>query len=929
MGEPDAAALPVAASPANDAFANAAVLSGDVGSLDFDMLLATPEPGEAPFAQGRFDDLERFESQERPRSLWYRWLAKENGIVRFSIPGGGDGLAEDIQLDVFEVHGRGMADLTHLAAKFGGGLTFGARRGQTYAIRLGITRDQLFEYHTDSRFGRLPADYLAPLRRRPVMPLSLHWQPASLPDNDNFELATVIEGEAGEQAGSNLTATDQPGERLQPLSGSTWYHWTAPADGDFEFGVDRSHLKVVAFTGGAVDDLRLVSGLPGPTALFPARAGASYMVAVAADDAYASGSDYTLSWGPGERDGGNDDMAFAEPMVGAPAFFHFGFADFANATVEPGEPHESGVRTAWWTWTAPLTARYTWRATVLFEEALAVSVVEVGETLTTLAESSGERGAEQLLSFDGVAGRQYLVSAGVPITQPFTPSYYAAIGFEWGPAPINDDLAGAGSLAGVSGTVIGSNRFATTVPGEAVGLVGDSSVWWTWDVPESRWYRIALEEVAGGGVVSVFKMHDDGGLSHEPVAVSRRLPDPILVFRAEAGERYAVRVGSDGSWQGDEFMLSWAPNGAPTWLRYAGAVVDGDVDDGGSILDLASPGSVAFNADGSELYVATASGLQVYARGADTGALSHVQTLGGIDESVELLWDPSTSSVVGVGCAGVSRFASTEGGGLDAAVPVAGVVPCIGGLLPSGTLLLDGTGTFAYFFSEFGIFILQFDEERTAVGLVGGLPVVGITAATFDKTEAFVYATGGEGLHVFARDPTTGALLPMVSEGDNPAAELGPLSPLAVGEDGRYLYGVMEDRGVAAFDLADPSSPAFVVQGGGLWDDFGDDDTFFEDSRPAIGLTFNGGYGCAFADARMRTHTLDVLCSDVALSRRLLPGDPAVRQEDLLYPGGVDAFGNNLPYFTFDRGIAASPDGRHIYASAPRGIMIFERAGSR
>ena len=930
VGAPDVGAPPVASPPVNDRFSDATVLAGAAGSLSFDLLLATPEPGEAPFGQGLLDEWGRLESQRRPRSLWYRWVARADGMVRFSIPGTGDGIADDTQIDVFAARGRAMADLERIAAKFGGGLTFGARRGQAYAIRLGVTRHQLFEYATDSRFGRLPPDYLAPLRRRPVLPLSLHWQPATLPENDNFELAVAIGGEAGEQAGSNLSATEQPGERLQPLSASTWYRWTAPADGDVEFRIDRRHLKVAAFTGDALSDLRLVSGLPGETATFPARGGDAYMVAVAADDAYASGSDYTLSWAPGLRYGGNDDMAYAEPMVPAPAFFHFGFADFLNATVEPGEPIASGVRTAWWTWTAPLTARYTWRASALFDEALAVSVLEVGDGLHTLAESSGERMAEQLLRFDGVAGRQYLISAGLPTGQPFALSGGGAVSFEWGPAPMNDELATAGTLAGVSGTVIGSNRFATAAAGEATGLLGDSSVWWTWDVPESRWYRFALDDPTGAGVVSVFKVHGDGGLSPEPVAVSRRLPDPILVFRPEAGERYAVRVGSDGSWQGDEFLLSWAPNGPPAWLRYAGAVVDGDLDDAGSILDLASPGSVAFNGDGSELYVATASGLQVYGRRAATGALHHVQTHGGLDESAKLFWDASTSSVIAVACTGVSRFPAAADGGLDAAVPVAGTVPCLYGALPSGTVLHDSTGTFAYFFSAFGIFILQFDEQRTAVAMVGGLPVVGIAAATFGKTEEFVYAAGDEGLYVFARDMRSGALLPLALEGDNPAAGQGPLSVLTVDEGGRYLLGVTEDRGIAAFDLADPAAPAFVVQGGGLWDDTLPDDPFiFEGTTPAIGLIYYGGSGCVFADARQRTRTVDVFCDDAALSRRLLPREPVVRQEELLHPGGVDAYDNNLPYFVFDRGIAASPDGRHIYASAARGIMIFERAGSR
>ena len=929
IGTSDADAVPAASLPANDSFANAAVLDGDVGSVAFDMLLATPEPGEAPFAQRIVDDFYRYESQRRPRSLWYRWLARSDGIVRFSIPGEGDGLAEDVQLDVFAVRGRSMAELDHIAAKFGGGLTFGARRGTTYAIRLGITHYQLFEYAEDSRFGRFPADFLAPLRRRPVVPLSLHWQPATLPPNDDFELATAIAGETGEQAGSNLTATEQPGERLQPLSASTWYRWTAPGDGDFEFGVDRRHLKVAAFTGEAVDDLRLVSGLPGEAATFPARAGESYMVVVAADDAYASGSDYTLSWAPGVRAGGNDDMANAVPIIGAPSFFHFGFADLVNGTVEPGEPRESGVRTAWWTWTAPLTARYTWRASSPFEDALAVSVVEVGETLMPLDASAGEHQTEQLLSFDGVAGRQYLISAGLPATQPFTVSFNSPITFEWGPAPVNDELATAGSLAGVSGTVVGSNRFATVAAGEATGLLGDSSVWWTWEVPESHWYRLALEDQSGAGVVSVYNVDDGGALSHEPVAVSRRLPDPILVFRADAGERYAVRVGSDGSWSGTEFALNWAPNGAPTWLRYVSSATDGDLDDAGNILDLASPDSVAIHPDGGELYAATASGLQVFSRDAGTGLLTHGQTLAGIDERAELFWDPGTGSGIGVGCAGVSRFPSMEGGGLGAPVPVAGAVPCLGGALPSGTLLHDSTGTFAYFFSQFGIFILQFDAERTAVGLVGGLPIGGLSAAVFGKAEDFVYAAGFEGLQVFARDPASGALLPVTLEGDNPAAELGSLNALALDDDGRYLFGVTQDRGVAAFDLAEPAAPVFVAEDAGLRADVDFGDPFGPEVGPGVGIIYYGESGCAFAGARTRTRTVDVLCDDVALSRRLLPGAPAVRQEDLLQPGGVDAFDNNLPYTGFSRGVAASPDGRHIYASASRGIMIFERAGSR
>ena len=913
IGESDVPATPAVSPPANDHFATAMELVGDAGSRDFDLLLATPEPGEPAFTQGLLDDLGRFQSQRRPRSLWYRWRAPTTDLVRFSIPGSGGGIGDDIQLDVFEAHGLGMSDLEHIAAKFGGGLTFAARRGQTYAVRLAVTRAQLFEYGPAAE---------GPIRRRPVEPLSLHWQRASLPANDNFELATELGGESGEHAGTNLSATEQPGERLQPMAASTWHRWTAPADGDYGFRVDRRHLNVTAFTGDAVDQLRLVSGEPGDAAVFPAQAGETYTIAVAAHNAFSSGSDYNLSWGPEQRDfGTNDDMANAEPMLGAPAFFHFGLADLSSATVEPGEPVQSGVRTAWWTWRAPLTSRYTWRAAALFDETLALSVVEVGDSLVPLGESSGDRQTEQLVSFDAVAGRQYLISAGLPVDQGFVSTVPGPISFEWGPTPANDELASAGVMTGVSGTVVGSNLFATVSAGEPVGQLGDSSVWWTWDVPESRWYRVALADRFGASVVSAFEMHADGTLAHEPVAVSRRLPDSILVFRAEAGERYALRVGTDGTARGSEFALSWAPNGSPTWLKYAGAVADGDVDPGGSILDLASPDSIALNDDGSELYVATESGLQVFSRRTGNGALSHVQTLDGVDDSAALFWDAHGSAVISVACSGVHRFPSAETGpGLDEGMEIAGVVPCIGGELPPGTVLRDASGAFVHFVGPLGIVTLRFNEDRTAVELAGGVPVFGITAAALGSTDEFLYVATGQGLQVFHRDVATGALAPISAS----ATDI-PLTLLLAERSGRYLFGVTEERGVAAFDLVDPTAPALVAQSAGVEPEF-DPFIVVDPSTTFIGF---GEPVCAFADTRERTMTVDVLCRDLALGRRLMPGDPTLRQEELLHPGGVDAFDNNLPYFSFDRGLAATPDGRHIYASAPRGIMIFERAGSR
>ena len=797
VGASEGGESPAVAPPANDHFANAEELTGDSGRREFDLLLATPEPGEPVFTRGLIDDFGRYESQRRPRSIWYRWTAPRTDIVRFTIPNADpDDIADDVQLDVYEMDGLGLADLVHIGVKSGGGMTFAARRGETYAIRLGITKERLFEYDEPGADGLvgvpLPADFLDPVRRRIVPPLALHWQPATLPENDNFESAKALAGETGEVVGSNLSATAQSGERLQPLAATTWYRWTALADDDVSFHVDRRYLKVAVFSGDAVGDLRLVSGAPGQMAVFPAGAGVDYTVVVAADSAYTSGSDYTLSWGPGQRAGGNDDIARAAPMVAAPAFFHFAIVDFGATTVEPGEPPESGVRTAWWTWTAPFTSRYTWRAAALFDETLALAIFEVNDALVPLGESSGGLLTEQLVSFHATAGKQYLISAGLPTDQALVNTVAGPISFEWGPSPANDDLATAVALAGTAGTVIGSNQFATVERGEQVGLLGDSSVWWTWDIPQTRWYRIALNDPSRSGVVAVYKVLGDGGLGNEPVAVSRELPDPILVFRAEVGERYAIRVGSGAGSAGTQFALTWAPNGSPAWLRYAGSIADGDVDPGGNILELGSPDSIVFNDDGSKLYVATESGLQVYERRARTGALTHLQTLEGVRRAdaallgrTHVVGDRSrlhrTTKVCGVRCRGRPGTGNAGRGrhSLFRGPPR----PRLGAARPRA-------GTFVHFISPVGIATLRFNDDRTELAFVGGVPVFGIAAAEMGASEEFLYGAADEGLQVFARDPSTGALAHIGTVRENPPAGLAPVRLLTTEPTGRYLFGV-------------------------------------------------------------------------------------------------------------------------------------------
>ena len=940
VGQSNIAEAPIARVPPNDRFAHAVPLWGAAGNLGFDLLLATPEPGEPPFAHTLVDERGRFQSTERPRSVWYRFTAPSTDTYRFTVAKAAeDDIADDIQLDLFEtparrgpLHPRSAPRLSPVraGAMSGGGLTFAARRNQVYTVRLGIVRERLFDYPDESAEPEfLPFGEPAPTRRRSLRPLSLHWQPARRPANDDLELAEALAGADGRVQRNNQSATQQPGERLQPLAASAWYRWTAPpgSGGDWHFSVDRRYLHVAAFTGGSVEDLRLVSGYPDRTAAFPVAGGEEYLIVVAAAGASVSGTDYTLSWAPGERPAAaaNDDMERAEPIPGDASFVHETQVDLTGTTVQPGEPDESGTRTAWWSWTAPVEGAYAWRIDSRFLVDVQVAVFASGDPPVPLAASRTDRTA-LALSFHASANARYLFSVGLPADEALLDVSGGKLKFEWGPAPPNDHFAAAAPLSGAAGSDFGDARFATLEPGEDAALLGDASLWWTWDAPSNGWYRFELGE-GTTGIVAVYRMAGDGIAGDVPLAISRRLRgQPTLVFSAESGARYAVRVGALGVSPPGEFTLSWSENGLPAWLRYAGALRNGYLDAGGNLTQLASPGSIAFNADGSELYVATSLGLQVYARDPEDGALAHLQTAAGADPGARLFFDEPTGSLIAASCTGWRKYAGSEtGDGLAPATPIGGAIRCV-----NGELLRGPDGSVLHLVSTPGIVNLQFDENRSALAETGQVALPDIAAAAIGPAADYVYASTADGLHVLARDAGTGALKFVhtlgVEEGEPPIGDgmstgnpgagsddlVGGTGLLSVDPAGRYLLAVSGTQEMRAFDLENPAMPRPLLR-----------------DNPIGRRHLEDPVRCTFADMREETLTLDIFCTETAHSVRLLPDVPALRTEDTLNRFVRDAFGGDVPSFSVERDVSASPDGRHIYASAEDEILIFERAGSR
>ena len=904
--------------PANDDFAAAAVIGRGRGYRTVDLLLATPEPGEPLFGA----------REGRPAgSVWYRWTAPADGAVRFNLnPPGGSEARRDDRVDVFR--GDAISGLERVASDQWGALFF-ADQGETYRVRV------------------------SHMRRGTAV--DLRWSQGNRPVNDDFDRAAMLEGASGAVQGNSQGATLEPGEWFGIDAGTTWYRWTAPGDGWWGFSSGPSK-RVFVFEGDGIATLRLVSHLPFLQASFPAAAGNEYRIAVAAPSAEAPSGPYHLRWEALVRAAvlDNDQWIGATPLESVPSSQFMMGTDFAS-TVDPGEPLETGVRTRWWVWEAPEDGRYTWR----LQDSLTYSGLRVTvftgssmEDLELVAQNRPHEVPSDFV-FQAAAGRRYWIAAGFPARS--LEAYLlagAAAPVTWGPAPGNDNLAAAAPLEDASGSVAESNRFATTERGERSALLGHSSLWWTYEAPAADWYRFWLDDPYSPNVLAVYRDRADGSGSIEFVRSSDQ-PEAIesdaveVVFRAEAGVRYTIRLGARGASMGGDFTLNWEEADPPVWLKYTGRLTDGDRDSNGASLRLRGPAGLALNDRGTALYAVSKQGLQVLERDSETGGLTSVQLLE--DDGLEgssLIWDPHRERLYAHRCGTWRGFAPLDEARREledeGTIPVTGDAPdtgeCAAGVF--GDAFMDGGGSFLHAIlpgaGQLQVLALDTPGELPHVQTV---QVPGLSRALISNSGGHVYAGTSRSLHVFERDAETGMLTDVTRAG----TPLRGLEALAVTGDDRRLF-VFHEGGqtTTVFDLeADAADPSplgtlrLTLAGPEIVGGFVDFPGFFP---------FLPSNRCGFAGVRQGPAAVDVFCTGLAyaVEWRPGPGDAENGESGIeeVPPGEVvltdyvsirqpDRFNNPVPEFGESRSLATSPDGRHAYVdTADEGIVIFERVGA-
>ena len=850
--------------PANNDFASAALLSTGGGSMALDLLRATPELGE-PVLHPYYG---------RPLgSLWYEWTAPSTDLVRFSVSTASRA-SMDAYLDVYR--GDSIVSLDHIVANrrlevypvwhtfFADAVVFFAEAGDTYRVRVA--------------------------HGGPSVPLVLRWRQGPRPDNDDFLAAEVLSGPEGTIEGTNLGATLESGESFGPLAATTWYRWTAPEDGSWRFRMDTRHpLRVVAFTGTDVAGLRLVSGFPTKTASFTARSGDEYRIAVASRGAYGSSDSYGVSWEKVEWSPDPGDI-FAQAGISEVDF------SLGDHTVEPGEPEASGVRTRWWSWTAPGTGRFTWKLQS-FRTELKVAAFS-GDALENLEllGSTGPDVTSREFSFPAVAGEQYWLSVGWPAGDygAFTSPSASGRLFR-GATPPNDEFEGAISLASTRGLTAASNAYATTAAGELVEQLGHSTLWWTYETPTSGWYEFRTTNRQPA--LAVYEIDATGALRE----ISRSRKGKV-VFRAEVGKRYAIRASTIYTGFGGDLGLHWRPVDAPAWLRYLASFSDAQDAQGGAV-QLIDAGSLAFAPDGSTLYSTSAFGLTIFERDADTGGLGSGESIDDDLSGSLLVHDPERDRLIANRCGTWRAYV-----GLDSADGIEGSDLTVEGDPAScgRRLLLDPEGAYLYRVApEQGIEVFAIEDD--GLRHEETTQIAGIKDAGIARNGNYVYAVyldATSRVRTFQRDQETGLLTP---EGVTwHWRDFRDMDTLAIA-DNEHLFVIRRSTGLTAMYDVRYGAPSV-----------------FSSLRQSAELSPHQARPFEFATGRPGTPAVDVFGTSAAAGLEISRGEI-----DLLVNGQTDKFGNRVPLFGAPNGLASSPDGRHVYVSTyEHGIVAFERVGA-
>ena len=395
--------LPVAvqaAPPPNDNFANRIVLNGQAVSS-----------GPITIDEATREGLEPVATQEQ--TLWWTWTAPQDGIVTINT----QGTTRYNYLRVF--NGSNLANLALIKQGDGDAarINFPVKAGLVYQISIGFSSSDRGSATLNLQNG--PTNITAPV---------VVGVPALT--NDNFANAVTLIGPVVSGFTYSTGATREGQEPAFTGDQTVWWTWTAPADSQVTMTTAGSNAftYLSVFNGDRLSELHTVarSGANSATVRFPAKAGFVYHMAVGLNRSVGSpvvGDVPVLNvitaplsiTSPviiGSQANANDNYSGAQSLGSNQTVSGFGFNQ--DATVESLESRNTGSRTLWWTWTAPVSGKLGFTAQGTdFNHVLSLFTGDTIGSATFLgaARNSGSQAAFAQPS-DVTAGTTYHIAIG-------------------------------------------------------------------------------------------------------------------------------------------------------------------------------------------------------------------------------------------------------------------------------------------------------------------------------------------------------------------------------------------------------------------------------------------------------------------------------------------------------------------------------------
>ena len=402
-----------------------------------------------------------------------------------------------------------------------------------------------------------------------TFPLVRRWllnETAGVPVNDPFSGAEGLVGERGTVTGNTLNASREAGEPDHAQGGgrnSVWYLWKAPSNGIVTFETLGSEFDttLAIYQGASLTQLVRIAanddlepGTPASRVGFEASAGSVYRIAVDGRDGARGVA--RLSWRPGgiATPPPNDLFVHAAPTVGFGGVYRGNNRGFSREPLEPSHAGGTGQRSAWWRWTAPLSA-----PTVIntldstFDTLLAVYTGTSVTNLNRIAENDDIvepfDSAQSEVRFEAKAGVTYHIAVdgfGNGVQQEEGP-IRLDISQKGGQPGGNDRFSAATELWGAVGAVTANNLGFSREAGEPVhaGVQGERSAWWRWTAPADGLVRFETTGSAFDTLLAVYQGDSVGALRRvvdNDDIVSGDVWQSRVEFQAVRGQVYRIAV---------------------------------------------------------------------------------------------------------------------------------------------------------------------------------------------------------------------------------------------------------------------------------------------------------------------------------------------------------------------------------------------------